>query len=291
MAAQQLISFLKRVPGDYGIFVAPYISDEGFSVGREAGIGLLDLSGNCLLNFDQIYLELRGNPNLYRKLRFPKSLFSPRSSRIIRVLLTNVGKEWSVQDLGKEAQVSLGLVSIVKKKLIDYEFVREKGRLFYLAEPGGLLQRWSENYSYDRNTLNDFYSFDEPKLLESKISEYCDQNNLLYSFSLFSGAARLAPFSRYNRVFVYLQDGLASMAQALNLKPVTTGPTLTIMEPYDEGVFYGRKNILSSWVVSDVQVYLDLKSFKGRGEEAAEFLLKERIETQWQKDRITENPK
>lgn len=289
MAAQQLLSYLKRVPGGYGIFAAPYISDEGFKVGQEAGIGLIDLSGNCYLNFGQVYLEVRGRPNLFPKLRFPKSLFSPRSSRVIRVLLVQWGRDWSVQELAREAQVSLGLVSGIKRRLMDYEFVRGEGRTFTLMNPKPLLEKWSENYTYDKNKLSDFYSFDEPKMLETKIGDYCKRNSLLYAFSLFSGANRVAPFSRYNRAFVYVKDGtsLPQLTEALNLKPVSTGPTVTIMEPYDDGVFYGRQNIDDLWVASNVQLYLDLKNFKGRGQEAAEFLFKQKIEPQWREDQTT----
>ena len=291
MAAQQLMSYLKHIPNGYGIFAAPYISDEGFEIGREAGIGLIDLSGNCFLNFEQVYLELRGRPNLFPKLRFPKSLFSPRSSRIIRVLLTRPDRDWSVQDLAREAGVSLGLVSGIKRRLVDYELVRQKGRSFYLANPDIILKRWSENYSYDKNRLNDFYSFDDPETLEIKIGEYCERNNLPYAFSLFSGAARLAPFTRYNRAFVYVKEGIPKLAAALGLKPVPTGPTVTVMEPYDEGVFYGQQNINGLWVACDIQVYMDLVNYKGRGEEAAEFLLTQRIEPQWRKEQIISNLK
>lgn len=293
MAAQQLLSYVKRIPGAYGIFAAPYISDEGFRVGQEAGIGLIDLAGNCLISFGQVYLEVRGRPNLFPKLRFPKSLFSPRSGRVIRVLLVQWGRVWSVQDLAREAQVSLGLVSGIKRRLMDYEFLRADGRAFTLINPGLLLARWSENYTYDKNKLNDFYSFDEPKSLETRIGDYCKTNNLSYTFSLFSGANRVAPFSRYNRAFVYVKNGtsISQLADALNLKPVSTGPTVTLMEPYDEGIFYGRQKIDDQWVVSNIQLYLDLKNFKGRGEETAEFLLKQKIEPQWQVNQPTSNLK
>lgn len=286
MAAQQLLSYLKGMPGSYGLFAAPYITEEGFKVGREAGIGLMDLSGNCFLNFGQVYLELRGNPNLFPKLRFPKSLFSPRSSRIIRVLLAEAGRVWSVQDLAREAGVSLGLVSGIKERLRNYEFIREERRVFNLVNPALLLKKWSENYSYDKNKLYDFYSFDEPGTVENKIGEYCEKNNLPYAFTLFSGAARVAPFTRYNRAFVYIKEGISQLAEALSLKPVSSGPTVTVMEPYDEGIFYGRQKIGDLWVASNVQIYLDLKNYKGRGEEAAEFLLKQAIEPQWRKEQI-----
>jgi len=34
-------------------------------------------------------------------------------------------------------------------------------------------------------------------------------------------------------------------------------------------------------IVSDIQLFLDLKSYKERGEEAADFILNERLQKQW----------
>lgn len=49
----------------------------------------------------------------------------------------------------------------------------------------------------------------------------------------------------------------------------------------DEGVFYGLLDINGINVVSDIQLYLDLKSYKGRGEEAAQTIFEQRIKTKW----------
>lgn len=65
------------------------------------------------------------------------------------------------------------------------------------------------------------------------------------------------------------------------LKEVTSGPNVSVLEPYDEGVFYGLQEIDGTNVVSDIQLYLDLKNYKGRGEEAAEFLYEQRLRKLW----------
>lgn len=62
---------------------------------------------------------------------------------------------------------------------------------------------------------------------------------------------------------------------------MTSGPNVSFLEPYDEGVLYGLQEIDSAKVVSNVQLYLDLKSYKERGEEAAEFLFEQRLQKQW----------
>jgi hypothetical protein len=53
------------------------------------------------------------------------------------------------------------------------------------------------------------------------------------------------------------------------------------MTPFDEGILYGAQKVDGATVVSDVQLYLDLAGYKGRGEEAAEFILDKRLRPRW----------
>ena len=55
-----------------------------------------------------------------------------------------------------------------------------------------------------------------------------------------------------------------------------------MLKPYDKGVFYGVQDVNGVSVVSDVQLYLDLKKYRGRGEEAAGYILDNRLRPAWQ---------
>jgi len=57
---------------------------------------------------------------------------------------------------------------------------------------------------------------------------------------------------------------------------------VTVLIPYDKGVFYGSRKVQGVNIVSDIQLYLDLNSFKQRGKDTAEFLLDRRIRPAWQ---------
>jgi hypothetical protein len=70
-----------------------------------------------------------------------------------------------------------------------------------------------------------------------------------------------------------------------DLKEVETGANVMLLGPYDEGVFYGTQVIDDIRIVSPVQIYLDLKSYKGRGEEAAEVLLRDVIKPKWSREK------
>jgi DNA-binding MarR family transcriptional regulator len=285
MAVNQLQALVSRKEEVYGVFGAPYLSEESIRICRENDIGFIDIAGNCLLKFNNIYINIQGKPNPYPTTRPLKSLFTPKATRALRVLLCNPRKEWTVVDLAEEASISLGQASNLKKKLLDYEFIEEvrtqKGLRFRILNPEDLLKKWAENYSYRKNTVRNYYSFDEVKNTEKKLITYCETNKIRYAFTLTSGASLVAPSLRYKRVFAYIDDSLENVAQALGWKEVPSGQNVSLLEPYDEGVFYGLQDINGTKVVSDIQLYLDLKNYRERGEEAAEFLLERRLRPKW----------
>lgn len=285
MAANQLQSIRANRENVYGVFGAPFISEESKKICQESGIGYLDLGGNCLLRFNNVYINVEGKPNPYPSTRPLKSIFATKSTRALRVLLCNPKGDWFVKNLAKEANISLGQTSNLKKRLLEFEFIKEidneKAVKFRLSDPEALLNRWVEYYSYRENRARNYYSLDDVKAIEKKLSDYCETKTIRYAYTLTSGASLVAPFLRYKRAFAYLSNSIEKVALALGWKEVPSGPNITILEPYDEGVFYGLQKINGMQVVSDAQLYLDLKGYKERGEEAAQFLLENRLKKQW----------
>ena len=76
-------------------------------------------------------------------------------------------------------------------------------------------------------------------------------------------------------------DNIEKIAKDLNFKEVSSGSNVSILEPYDDGVFYNLQIINGIKVVSNIQLYLDLINYKERGEEAANFLYEQRINKNW----------
>jgi len=292
MAANQLQEIIGERKRLYGIFGAPYVSEESEKICRSSNIGYLDLAGNCFFSFDGLYINIKGNPNPFPEKRPIKSIFSKKSSRITRILLDNPGREWYVKDLANEAGISIGLVSKVKKRLEEYNYIeKSESQKFYLSNPESLLQRWLKNYSYKKNSSVAFYSLNDIKTIEKNLADFCDSNDIRYAFTLTSGASRIAPFLRYNKVFAYIEDSVESIAKDLGWEKVSTGANISILSPYDSGIFYGLQKSESLKIVSDIQLYLDLKNYKQRGEEAAEFLKEKRLEPKWQKNRTIRKKK
>src|SRR3990172_3997532 len=215
-----------------------YISPQSARICVENGIGYVDLAGNCRLRFRQVYVEREGKPNPAPQRRDLRSLNSPRTTRVLRVLLLNPKKIWKLQPLAQEAGVSLGQVYNVKKLLADREWIRGSDEGLRLVEPGSLLTEWAQNYTYRRNVARDLYSLDAPQEIERKLAAACRDRGIQYALTGFSAAARLAPMVRYQRVTAYVNSDLCQIIKNLCLKEVASGATVTLLSPYDDGVFF-----------------------------------------------------
>ncbi len=280
-AVNQLLRFRDLNPQCYCIFMAPYISPRAAEICIESDIGYMDLAGNSFLNFEKVHIEKTGQPNPYSEKKELRSLYSPKASRVLRALLENPRKKWKVAEIALETSVSLGQVSKVKNLLANKELIKDAHGGFELIDPARLLQDWSENYSYRKNRIFKYYSMNSIPDIEWALSQACTNSGRQYALTSFSGAARLKAFVKYQRVFAFVQGDVPKLATSLNLKEVDSGENIILLEPYDEGVFYGSTVVESISIANPIQIYLDLKGYRGRGEEAAEAILEGVIKNRW----------
>jgi hypothetical protein len=280
-AIDQLRVYSELVPNSYAIILAPYISDSTARLCQQEGVGYIDLAGNCRLSFNQVYIEQRGRKNPYSERRELRSLYSPKAERILRVLLISPRKVWKVQELASEADVSLGLASKVKQILELREWLAPRSRGVRLLDPEAALTEWGGEYRYSKHRAVDFYSLVSGSELEKQIALAAETSNIRIALTGFSAAVRYAPAVRYRRSMIYCAGEAAAIAQKLDLKQVSSGANLTLIQPYDEGVFYEGESRDGLPVVSAIQTYLDLVKQSARGEEAAAVLLQEVIRPSW----------
>ncbi len=280
-AAYQIRDWLSNGLGDYGIFVAPYISNQAAAICREADIGYFDLAGNCLLSFETLYIHRDGRPNPRIQRRELRSLYAPKAERILRVLLTQPQQSWKTKTLAETAQVSFGQVSNVRRMLVDREWIAQTESGIRLNNPGAALDEWGRNYRFRRNKTFDYYALAEVSDCEYQLAETCQGEGIRYALTAFSGAARIAPTVKYQRAIAYISGNPDSLEAKLGWKRVESGANVSLLNPYDEGVFFGSSEVDGVWIASPVQIYLDLQEIHGRGQEAAQ-ALRQIIEQSWQ---------
>ncbi|MDP2181435.1 MAG: type IV toxin-antitoxin system AbiEi family antitoxin [Actinomycetota bacterium] len=282
-AADQLKRFLldDRLKGAYPVFAAPYVSEASAAICQESQIGFFDLAGNCRFALDDIYVEKTSADNPLKEKRNEASLFTPKSSRILRVLLNEPQRDWQVQQLSKAAEVSIGLASKIKRQLEDREWIVVGQSGIRLTQPEAMLQAWATVYSYKQNQVREYYTLDDLSDAETTIADWCRESEVEYALTGFSGARLSSPRVRYNRASVYVRSRMDSLTENTGLKPVDTGGNVLLLKPYDDGVFNGARVHYEMRTVCPVQLYLDLQSMAGRGEEAAEEILARELRPSW----------
>jgi hypothetical protein len=264
----------------YPVFIAPYISPESAKVCEQEGVGYLDLSGNCHLAFGGVYIDIQGQVNQFKDDRMLKSLYSPKAERILRVMLANPIRPWRVQELADECEVSLGQVSKVRKLMLEREWARDMGNGIEVCRPESVLKTWQAERPRNRGLRKEFFTLDRAASFEARIPLATTALGQKGALTGLAAAARLAPMSRYLRTSVLVED-IEAFAYELGLKRVETGANVVLIQPADEGIFYGLSKIEGVPVVSPVQVYLDLIADGGRWEEAAEALFNQVIQKEW----------
>jgi hypothetical protein len=280
-AIYQLKANQRFVEDAYPVIMAPSLSPQATEMCRQAGIGYIDYYGNCHLQTDGIHIHIEGLGHKQRERRHQRTLFSPKAERVARVLLAMPEKAWKMQDLATTADVSLGQVANVKRALLDREWLDTTPTGIRLTAPMDLLSAWNEAYDFSKHRRHLYYSRNPLAEVEWAIGEVANRHHTRYALTGFSGAARIAPHVRYQRVMVYVDDNIQRFEEQLNLKPVTSGANVILIEPYDEGIFFRPPTPSAHPVVCNVQLYLDLMKQPDRGQEAAEFLLEQEIVPRW----------
>lgn len=267
-----------KLKHDYALIIAPFISREGAMICRDLGVGYIDLSGNCLIDLEGLHIERTGNPNKFKKPREIQSLFSPKSSRVIRCLLSDPNRVWTLKGLATESGVSIGLIHRIAISLEDNLFATKELRAFKLEDPARLLEAWREEY-FRRAPKWARYVVRVGPIEESanEIKVSANLYGVRYALSGPSGAWFISSYLVPTVIHCYVDVLKEEFLNELKAAPVSSEGNLLIRVVEQENEFIGSRLVKGVYVVSDLQLYLDLWAMGGRGQEAAEELRKERL--------------
>lgn len=273
-AIAQLRQIVRSKRNAYGVFAAPFISKRSRELCKAEGFGYVDLAGDSFLQFASVLVDREGAESKSKEQRGLRSILAPKATRVVRALLRRPDQSAKISDLAKDCEMSPAGVYLVAELLENKGYVaREHDRSIRVAEPARLLRDWAENWSIERNGVSRYFSFGRgSKDIVAEISKAAKEQDVEYALTGLAGAYFVAPFVRSDEVWVYVKGDPARLVQALDLRPVSSGANVVLLAPYDPGVFQGARDILGVRVVSDVQLYVDLLNFPGRGREQAEQL-------------------
>lgn len=278
-AAHQVRRQASEIDGDVvPMIIVPFLSEQAQQVCRDEKVAYLDLMGNCRLVFDTVFVERRveGRPEPER--RALRSLFKPKSARILRAMLQEPERRWRVVELAHAAQVSIGLVSTVGAALRERDWADQSDEGLYLSDPDHLLDAWAQDYEQPRGEEVRLYTHLHGKQLTDKLLGLCKEEGRI-ALASYSAAEWLAPYARHSTNYFYADErGLGALHTALALSAPPRGANIVIIVPDDDGVLCDAEPIANGLVVtSPVQTYLDLMHAGERGEEAAQHLRKEHL--------------
>jgi len=208
------------------------------------------------------------------------NVFSPMASRVVRILLVNPKQDWSILGLSKEAKTAYGYTHRLVKALLRMGLCRKsEANRIVVTNVGELLSRWASYYDFTLlNNVNAYYSLNQDLDRFVRKLSTASRRDLRYALTLQAGAALVSPYVRPANIHLYVeQEKLGKWQRLLGLQLTELGGNVFLVEPYDEGVFYNVQKRREVWVVSNVQLYVDLYNYPARGREAAEHLRKEVI--------------
>lgn len=281
--AAQAVALLSQsvqpVSDGYPVFAARYVGEASRQLCRAAGVGYFDLLGNVYLRFGGVLIDRLAQGSFEAERRGLKQLFAPKATRVVRTLLLDPKRPARITDLARGCSMSPAGVYWVVRLLEDRGFVeRDSSKRAVLVKPKELLNAWASAWSMDKNAFTTYFSFERtPEALMKKVVSVSKRKNLSYAFTLMAGASFVAPYVRFQDVWLYFDGDEAAWIEALDLKPVDGGGNIFLVRPYDEGVFTGLQVVEGVNVVNNVQLYVDLYNYHARGREQAEFLRERKI--------------
>ena len=212
-----------------------------------------------------------------------KNIFADKATLILRKMLQEPQRKWVVRDFNGPKGVSLGLTQQVLEIMAQKGYVErvKKGPDSYtlLTYPDKLIKEWIEAYKFELNPVSTYYTHDKDILKKMKLA----LKNRAYALTLHTGANLLTSYVKTDHVYIYLDTDnwdkdILSIRQQLDLKELVQGGNVHFIKPfYKASIFTDKQMIEGFFVVSNLQLFLDLYHFQPRGREHAEFL-KEQLE-------------
>jgi DNA-binding transcriptional ArsR family regulator len=257
--------------------IVPFFPESMRNKLRSRNISFIDLSGNIYISYPGLlHIEREGRANMFSHGQMSSNIFADKRSLVVRYLFAHPREFVGVREIADACGANPGGVSVALKLLEEAGYVarNDRGRS-KLVSWRELLEDWASYYKVKKQSESRFYW--NTKSLDTMLDLLADHPHHGFALTGHAGAHLVAPYVNYEGLHAYARDQevIDELTRAFKMRPAEKGANVFLLRPYyKESVFFGARNIKGVEVVSDVQLYLDLKHFPVRGEEQAENLLR-----------------
>lgn len=268
----------KRNPNKL-LLVVPNLSKRILNFCKEKQLSCIDVNGKAWLRAKGLLVDRGALPGRsFRHDLEPRNIFTGKSGRVVRTLLTDRERIWTQAELVNRTKASSGMVSRLVQHCVAQSFLEKlSAREYRLLDFEGLLNAWSEADSFKDRCTTTRYAGSVKSLWEIANSLVCwsNQEGTKIAFTQWLAAFERHPYTEPVVCSAYVQRLPDTAAlESLGLRPVEEGGKVWLHIPKEDGVFIEKqispKHALP--LVSDAQIYVDLKDTGLRGPEAANAL-------------------
>lgn len=259
------------------LIVAPNLTPRILQHCKQLGIPSLDLNGRVWIRAPGVLIDRQALPGRAFAYELePRNIFTGKSERIVRILLTDVHKRWTQAEVTRQTDASAGLVSRIFNHLVSLGYLdKTKAREFRFADHQGLINDWLKaDVLRERVSVVRYTGLAEsPETLAQKLHRWAKTKGVQIAFTQWIAAWWRVRYTEPVIVSAYL-DRLPDneTLEKLGLRPVNEGGKLWLLIPKDPGVIHTTHTIHDYPVVTDAQICLDLQDAGLRASDAVEAL-------------------
>lgn len=279
--AWQLVHEADARPGTPFLLVADETTTGARKILEDHGIAVIDGLGNAHIELPGLLFHLEGRRGRQRPR--PTRL-SGKAGVAAQALLLHPKRAWQVQELAKEARISLGLAHRVLARLDEEGIIAAEGsgrnRVRRVINPTALLDLWAEeNVERPIRTLG-YLLAQTPRQLIKELGGNLGRSGIDYALTGAGAASLVAPFvTAVPVVDVWVTSTAAreELYDAAQADPVNDGQNVVFLQGKNDTPLAFREKAKALWVANRFRLYADLRRDPRRGREQADNLRQEVI--------------
>ena len=199
------------------------------------------------------------------------SPFVGKGAMIPRIFFDQPRRIWTQGELADAAGMTKAYASIILHRMMDNEYVCQEENGYQLVKPEKMLDDWLAVYRFNRYVRRQMFaaSFETQRQGIDLVAKSLKAENVRFGFMGPSGAYLRAPYMETRTEMAYAEripDDLS------DLFPVESDGNVILYIPQNAGFLFGGHEVDGLPVVSDVQLYLELKRMPGRNADQADYL-------------------